>query len=177
MLYIREEDESIFEEVLKLTGETFSGAVAKAVRQFVDQKKSENTGLSEVEIRTGFDSMDEHFGPTTVKAIRFIGRLITIYTEENESDPSHIKWRVFLSRKGKIVVERIDYEYLVGTSYIYFILDKLPEDGVLVNRHLGEKEFENRDNGTKVRKISMPRLLLVEVKNKLGEAFSDFMDI
>lgn len=171
-LYVRDEDQALFEKAKELLGdEKISPVVAEAIRRLVEEEEAKKDGFEEIELEVGI-SGSQPGESDNFRRIRFVGKELSNYTrlEGRErqglngqifiGDDRGKHWRLFLSRKGKFLLYLNDWSYWRGefTSKQYEIFDSLEEI----------EEFEG---------FEVPEKLLNDAKEELGEDVSIRLDI
>jgi hypothetical protein len=105
-IYIRDEDQAMFDKAEALFGDNFSGLIAESVKRFVEVEESKASGLTEQEVEVG----TYYSGPASddVKTIKFVGRLIAdaeAYTgQTSERKDRGTDYKLYLTKKGKYLL-------------------------------------------------------------------------
>lgn len=105
-IYIRDEDQELFEKAEKLGGDNFSATIAEALKRFVEVEESKIDGMSEVEIEVG--SYYSGTGSDDVKTIKFIGKKIAdacVYSgATSDRKDRGTDYDLYLTKKGKLLL-------------------------------------------------------------------------
>lgn len=129
-IYVKDEDVSVFEEAEQLAGndESLSSIIAATLRQYVEQKKSEEEIVLEVGRWPAKGASD------TFK-VSFKGRLLaegTVLSGQTGSrDDRGTDWAIYQTEKGKFLIWWKDWSRWENESDIadYAIISALPERG------------------------------------------------
>ena len=107
-IYIRDEDQGIFEKAEAIGGENFSATIAEAVRQFVETEEAKAEGMEEVELEVG---VAYSHGANDLKKVRFLGKKIAdvcVYSGQTSSrDDRGTDFTLYLTKKGKYLLYRL----------------------------------------------------------------------
>ena len=142
MIYIREEDLELFEKAQSLAGESLSGVIAEALRQYVKKKEAEAEGFEEVTLEVGYWPPR---GAKETKKIRFTGKSLAWgqkFTGQTGSrDDRGTDYEIYLTKKGKYLLywhqwSRWQNE---GSNADYALLSSLPKPGEEVEGELGDR--------------------------------------
>ena len=107
-IYIRDEDQELFEKAEALGGENFSAMIAEAVRQFVEVEQAKAEGMEEVELKVGIACSR---GVGDLKKVKFIGKKIAdvcCYSGQTSSrDDRGTDFTLYLTKKEKFLLYRL----------------------------------------------------------------------
>ena len=92
-IYVSEGDLPIYQRAQELAGDNLSGAIAAALRRYVEVEEGR---------REGFDDVIVRVGPAPGRKVRFTGVLLGLWT--NSSHGRGEVFRVYRSRTGKFVL-------------------------------------------------------------------------
>ena len=106
-IYIRDEDQKIFEKAEALGGENFSAMIAEAVRQFVEVEQAKTEGMEEIVLKVGVACSH---GAGDLKKVKFIGKKIAdvcCYSGQTSSrDDRGTDFTLYLTKKEKFLLYR-----------------------------------------------------------------------
>ncbi|MBU0609736.1 MAG: hypothetical protein KKI08_17750 [Armatimonadetes bacterium] len=96
-IYIRDEDEPLFEEAEKMAGDegSLSGVIAAALRGWIGRKQAEDEGYELTTVETFSEASGVGF-----PAYKFMGRLLAA---GKTGEPYMVKERLYKTRAGKLV--------------------------------------------------------------------------
>jgi hypothetical protein len=141
-IYVKEEDLPIYERAAKIAGDSLSGVVSDALKEYVLRKEIEGAEIKETIIEVGTWGADED---KNTKKIIFEGEKLaelTEYDDPSENDKtSGADWEIYKTKKGKYLVYR--YKWSRGEKEInraeYFIINSLPETSEPVKTEGGQE--------------------------------------
>ena len=152
-IYIADEDLVIFQKAQEVAGESISKVIAKALRQYVNEKDLEGTDLKECEALSGYHGKEQN-----VEKARFIGKMLSEIMVEDK-DGFKFTYTLYFTRKANFLlqVKKVVPEYIEDpyTDYCYEIIDDFTK-------------LYNRD---------LPLSLIKEAEEKLGRSHVRFLDI
>jgi hypothetical protein len=104
-IYIRPEDEEMWEEARRLIPETsLAQTIAAALRGLLDRRRAETEGYEEVVLhpyvgaRQGLGGEDERG-----RQVRFMGKLLAVLNRKGQGTSTD--WKLYRTRGGRYVVE------------------------------------------------------------------------
>lgn len=158
-IYIRDEDQELFEKAEKLGGDNFSGLVAEAVRRFVEVEEAKQDGMAEQEIEVGIYYSGTSSDDT--RKIKFIGKKIAdaniLSGQSSSRDDRGKNYTLYLTKKGKFLLH-IEYW----------------------TRWQGEdsrSSYETFDSMTHLMSYDPPGSLIQEAGQRLGVDTAEYLDI
>jgi EXLDI family protein len=92
-IYVSDGDLPIYQRAQELAGDNLSGAIAAALRRYVDVEEGRREGFEEITVRVGLGKG---------RKVRFVGVLLGEWTNSTQSRQE--TFRVFRGRTGKFVV-------------------------------------------------------------------------
>ncbi|OQA07953.1 MAG: hypothetical protein BWY65_01684 [Firmicutes bacterium ADurb.Bin373] len=136
-IYIRDEDQELFDKAEALGGDNFSAMIAEAVRRFVEVEEAKTAGMAEIELEVGVYYSGTSADDT--KKIRFIGKKIAdakaLYGSTSSRDDRGTEYTLYLTKKGKILLHREDWSRWQGddSEASYQVYDSLTEFSASAN--------------------------------------------
>lgn len=169
MIYVKDEDQELFDRVAEIGGESLSAIVAEALRKFVAAKEAEAAGLKEVAVKVGRETerTDER------RTIRFIGREISrqrvLSGSTNSRDDRGTTFRLFQTQKGKFLLHVVRWSCWQGEDSVswYKIFGSLAE--------IRAQDQVHDPDADEV--ATIPGSLLDEAEKTLGQEVGEFLDI
>ncbi len=129
-IYVKDEDEAIFEEALMFGEDNLSRVIADALKAYVAAKKAEEEVI--LKVGTWRDQ-----GANDVHKIAFRGRLLStarVYHGQTSSgDDRGVDWELYQTEKGKFILWWLDWSRWEGEPDVadYMVLDDLPHHGMV----------------------------------------------
>ena len=159
-IYIREEDQELFEKAEAIFGDNFSGLVAEALRRFVEVEEAKSDGMAEVEIEVGTYTGDN--GSDDIKKVKFLGKKIAdacVYSgATSDRRDRGTDYELYLTKKGKLLLWQKYWTCWQG------------EDG--------EAGYQVYDSLTQLMSAEgIPGSLLTEAGKRLGLDTAEYLDI
>jgi len=123
-IYVSEGDLLLFDKAEKLGLDNLSAFVTDALREFVEMKEAEVTGLQEITLEINNRDQGE-------RTIKFVGKLLAsdrrYRGQTSEGKDRWTDWEIYLTRAGKIIIykelgslwqdeEKLLSEYMVRNS-------------------------------------------------------------
>jgi len=139
-IYVKEEDLPIYERAAKIAGDSLSGVIADALKEYVLRKDIEGAGIKETIIEIGTWRSDED---KDTKKVIFEGEKLAELTEYDEPNDktSGTDWELYKTKKGKYLVYRYKWSHGEKESNHaeYFIINTLPKTSEPVKAEDGQK--------------------------------------
>jgi EXLDI family protein len=169
MIYVKDEDQELFNRAAEIGGDSLSAVIAEALERFVAAKEAEAAGFSEIAVKVGRETKqaDER------RTIRFVGREIAwqrvLSGSTNSRDDRGTTFRLFQTQKGKFLLHVVRWSSWQG------------EDGVSWYKIFGSlAEIRAQDqvydpDADEV--ATIPGSLLDEAEETLGQEVGEFLDI
>jgi len=158
-IYIRDEDQELFDRAEKLFGDNFSGLVAEAVRRFVEVEEAKADGMEEQEIEVGVYYSGTSSNDT--RKIKFIGKKIAdarlLLGQTSSRDDRGKDYTLYLTKKGKFLLHTENWSKWEG------------EDG--------ESTYDTFESMTHLISYDPPGSLIQEAGKRLGIDTAEYLDI
>lgn len=126
-IYFNKDAEKIYQEAKVYAGDNLSAVIVEGLKLYVEKMESRAKSMEEVVIFEGqhypLDQMSQG------KNLRFIGTLLSEYkTQDVYGDGTTIKYRLYLTRKGKFLMHKLEMEsHGAMDESTYKVFDTWPE--------------------------------------------------
>lgn len=158
-IYIRDEDQSVFEKAEALGGDNFSAMIAEAVRRFVAVEEAKADGMTEIELEVGVYYSGP--GADDTKKIKFIGKKIAdaniLSGQSSSHDDRGKNYTLYLTKKGKFLLHLEYWTRWQGEN--------------------SRSSYKTFDSMTHLMRYEPPGSLIQEAGQRLGVDMAEYLDI
>jgi len=159
-IYIRDEDQELFERAEKLSGDNFSAMIAESIRRFVETEEAKEDGMTEQEIEVGAYCSGP--GSDDIKKVKFLGKKIADARvssgQTSDRNDRGTDYELYLTKKGKYLLWQKYWTRWQG------------EDG--------EAGYQVFDSLTQLMSAEgIPGSLLTEAGQRLGLDTAEYLDV
>lgn len=150
--YLSEGDIKIYERAKEYAGESLSAVIVDGLKQFVQKKEDDATGMQEISLligRENFYAQEAHF-----EGIKFTGKKIVNITYDGYQDTKKASFSVYFTRKGKVLVYEeyirddgeVNSRYELFNSVNEFMSAGYPSDLICsALKNMPQKHFKELD--------------------------------